>query len=1124
MGNPQTEPATEPTLTKAELKRREKLRRAEAKAEAKANKERAVQLQRFEKLQREKAEAEEKRRRDDPELAAAAEKETADDDWDIFSLQSGLALRVEEARDLAKGRATNPYVVVKYGVPNDDAELNAEVTYVEEFRTGTVKGNVANPAWREFFAFPECLESGRVDLEVWDNKFLGRDKPLGMIGLKPQQVMKLQRQSAAGSLDAWLYLQPLGSCARPTGSIRLIATMGDRKTKRKLRSSTKKPSHKHTAHGNQQFRSRKELSKVTAAAREAKLVARAKEEMEAYFLERDKRRNEEDAEEASAKESEKLRVKSVAEQEEREKQEAAVKLAQEQKEAQLAAEAAAQEEAELLLAEEQVAAEKAELEAAREDVVRLEKSLAEARETGNTEDEENLLRDLAKARQVEKDEQADYQEAEGRRAKEQMEADHAREILDQETKDVKVAEQAYAREAEEARVAAENLKATTSTEEQAKEITSSITTEGGEASQELEGTGTVPPRAEIRRKNNTSRILESRASRAARRNEEEAARGTDWERAQTAAGKRKWRDKQKQLAGTWGHGRAGSRLTPGLYSADQLNPRKPTPDIVRAREEKMAGRSARNIEYQRRKKAIAANYPTLAAPLEPDMAAWGQRAPPPFHPPPTKPRMAGKLMKWRPAALEHCGGEDAWRTRWVEVRVEAQERPSFETLTEEQQFIKTEIENDLRYLGRSQAEIAHILHSVKHPLRKRIADDEAVADLLFSAEAVDRRNRRRLRPVLSYRHSKGGRELGTLDLRGAMLTRSYRPSQAQQQYPTTRPLMPSDLRSAADETHASNFGRLHTLVGDGPRAALLKDLCRDCIQAGWESVDIDEVDLSSTRARVPHAACGRPFLTITTKDPHGGCPHIVPPDPTWEHLIKQLRRDVGGTSRLDATLALMESHGDHRLARARLGDAKCSPNLEDVAGLLQAATMLTTISATFSCDKTGTAAEEYLQKWYEQLRYACWETNLSTDRSPWETDKAPEQQPPPQTGPRSFDPPGGPQDGPMYKTKGHPAYYLPPPASLYAVRGKLRHELEVTAQRFVPFRGGLYRNMADEMEAAAVTKAAMQWRSGGKATNGGVRWAPGLEDRKTAVMKAFAPVSEGTASGKSVGEVAAEAA
>ena len=100
----------------------------------------------------------------------------------------------------------------------------------------------------------------------------------------------------------------------------------------------------------------------------------------------------------------------------------------------------------------------------------------------------------------------------------------------------------------------------------------------------------------------------------------------------------------------------------------------------------------------------------------------------------------------------------------------------------------------------------------------------------------------------------------------------------------------------------------------------------------------------------------------------------------------------------------------------------------------------------------------------------------------------------------------------------------PRTASLYAVRGKLRHELEVNAQRYVPFQGGLYRDVANEMEAAAATMAAMHWRTGGKATNGGVRWSPLLNERKATVMKAFAVVTEGNAEGKSVGEVAADAA
>jgi hypothetical protein len=124
--------------------------------------------------------------------------------------------------------------------------------------------------------------------------------------------------------------------------------------------------------------------------------------------------------------------------------------------------------------------------------------------------------------------------------------------------------------------------------------------------------------------------------------------------------------------------------------------------------------------------------------------------------------MAGKLLKWRPAMREHPEAVGAWKTRWVEVRVEAEVRPAFETLAEEQQCLVTEVVEDLRSLGKSQIEIDDILKSVKHPLRERRAADKAVAELLFSAEAEDRRRRRRLRPVLRYCHSRGGRELGSM--------------------------------------------------------------------------------------------------------------------------------------------------------------------------------------------------------------------------------------------------------------------------------------------------------------------------------------------------------------------------
>jgi hypothetical protein len=807
----------------------------------------------------------------------------------------------------------------------------------------------------------------------------------------------------------------------------------------------------------------------------------------------------------------------------------------------------------LLQAEEKAAAEKAELDAARKKVMTLEKALAEAKQKGNAEDEESLIRELEKARHTEKAERADYQAAEERRAKEQMEAENARDALDQQTAAANTAEEAYARKVEEASIAAKAAQAASAAAEYATEIPSVIgSTESGNVQDPEQEDNIARLRAEqgqmlvdsaegqITRDQRTQRAgiqrttndpKESIFSRAARRNEDEAARGTDWERTKTAEGKRKWRQKQAMLAGTWSRG-PGTRLNRGLYCADRLDPRSPTPSIVREQEQKMASRAVRSREYQRRRKAIATTYPTLATPLEPNMKAWGRRAPPSFYPPPAKPRIEGKLLKWRPAVLEHSEVADAWRTRWVEFRVEAEAHPPFETLAEEQQYLVTEVEEDLRSRGKSQAEIKNILQSIKYPLRERRAPDKDVEELLFSAKAEDRRKRRRLRPVLSYCHSRGGRQLGSLDLRGAVLTRSYRPDQGQQAG-STRPLMPSDLlRSNVDKICASNSRRrLQKLVGEGPRAQLLEDLCRDCIKAGWEPGKLHEAYSFSESTAPPwadasraDAACGRPYLTVTAKDPHGGHPYVLAPVPTWEPHVKQLCEEVGGSSRLDAVLALMETHGNPRLAKARLGDPSQPPRLEDVKTLLRTSIVFTTTSVTFSCDKAAAAAEEYLQNWFEQFRYAVWETDLSTDRSQWVPENHVEQQPPPQAGPRSFDPPGGPQDGPVHKTPGHPAYYQPPPASLYAVRGKLRHELEVAAQRFVPFRGGLYRNMTDEMETAAATRAAMQWRSGGKATNGGVRWAPVLDDRKAAVMKAFANVTEGTAAGKSVGEVAAEAA
>ena len=76
----------------------------------------------------------------------------------------------------------------------------------ETFRTEAVKNNSDNPVWRDFFVFPDCPHNGRVDLEIWNKNFLGRDDPLGMVGLKAHQVLDLQGESAEGNFDTWLYL------------------------------------------------------------------------------------------------------------------------------------------------------------------------------------------------------------------------------------------------------------------------------------------------------------------------------------------------------------------------------------------------------------------------------------------------------------------------------------------------------------------------------------------------------------------------------------------------------------------------------------------------------------------------------------------------------------------------------------------------------------------------------------------------------------------------------------------------------------------------------------------------------------------------------------------------------
>ena len=65
----------------------------------------------------------------------------------------------------------------------------------------------------------------------------------------------------------------------------------------------------------------------------------------------------------------------------------------------------------------------------------------------------------------------------------------------------------------------------------------------------------------------------------------------------------------------------------------------------------------------------------------------------------------------------------------------------------------------------------------------------------------------------------------------------------------------------------------------------------------------------------------------------------------------------------------------------------------------------------------------------------------------------------------------------------------------------------------------LYRRQQEEFETSCAESAATEWKTGGKADNGGERWVPALAERQAVVMKAFAP--RGGESGKSIGEVAA---
>ena len=171
-------------------------------------------------------------------------------------------------------------------------------------------------------------------------------------------------------------------------------------------------------------------------------------------------------------------------------------------------------------------------------------------------------------------------------------------------------------------------------------------------------------------------------------------------------------------------------------------------------------------------------------------------------------------------------------------------------MAEEQQCLVTEVVEDLRSLGKSQIEIDDILKSVKHPLRERRAADKAVAELLFSAEAEDRRRRRRLRPVLSYCHSRGGRP------RAQAMPREgerCRPSQGRGQRCLSGggllsfrngeyPLVSSSRRSAARERN----GRLPAAVFCVPSSTL--DDTGSCTTTATKA--------DSREARPPFASAG----------------------------------------------------------------------------------------------------------------------------------------------------------------------------------------------------------------------------------------------------------------------------
>ena len=759
----------------------------------------------------------------------------------------------------------------------------------------------------------------------------------------------------------------------------------------------------------------------------------------------------------AAKEAE--RMASVSAKEEAEAREAAAAAAEERQQAEEAERKAAKEEAELALAQELTAKELGDLKVATERVNQLQASVQEAQANGDDAKTEELVRALEDAKGVERKERAEYEQAEERRRAEQSQANEARVAAEKEKAEARVATAKAEAERAEADAASSAAAAAAAAASAIAKGGASVSTgektparEDGGAEQtasETFASGTAGERP--RPEEMIGGKFETFFSRAARRNEAQAAQGTAWEKTKTSDGRNATRQMRAQLARS--------------YCATMLQPSRAA-KAPSGKKTKMGGRGARSRNYRRRIAQVAARYPTLAEPLEPGLAAWGARAPPPRFEDTI--RIAGTLCKLRPTLLKEGdpSPEMAWRTRYVQLKV---------------------------------------------------------------VEA---------RPEIIYSRKAGGRELGRLDIGG------YGDTQLSWKYgtdTTARPLTVDDLSPRTDEAAARMMA---SLAGLGPRSELLRDAAIACLEGNdsFSEGESASATFEAAAAAAAMAASSRPSITLTRKV--SDRIHIAAPRGILESAVSDLRHAVRGSSRLDALAALLECDGCVVSARALM---QC-PVTPEKSRLTYSVWQLLKSAVVFGADVvclgadpslSEAAAKRHLERWYEALRYTLRETWHGERMAMFDEDAEFREKQVSKYGSREgysssvlsvvdskiadgaeeVPPPKQRQvDTATQPLKGHPSFYDVPPASLYSVRGKLRNQLEL-ASRWAPFESGLYRRQQEEFETSCAESAATEWKTGGKADNGGERWVPALAERQAVVMKAFAP--RGGESGKSIGEVAA---